>query len=138
MAQQERALIELLPAEPARHFVVALAGIAGTTSRHDVVERVAPAARDREHAVALEWPAGRAAVRAAAPRRLDGRPLLIAEVVLDATHPALALARGLGCARSLDRHGTRVCTADARQAWPQSTSTRCRHSCRSVGDCGER
>src|SRR4051812_14799193 len=108
MAQQEAALIELLPTEPGGHLVVALAGVARATSRYDVVERVAPASGDRQHAVALERVVGPSAVRAAAPRRLDRRPLRVAEVVLDAIHPTFALARGLGCARSLDRHRPRV------------------------------
>ena len=104
VAQQEGALVEPLPPQPAGDLVVALAGVAGAAGRHDVVERVAPAAGERQHAVALQRLVGRAAVRAATPRRLERGPLLVAEVVLDAIHPALASAGGPGLATSIDRH----------------------------------
>jgi cholest-4-en-3-one 26-monooxygenase len=103
---EERTLVEPSPAEPAGHFVVALAGVARATRRDDVVERVAAATRDREDAVALQWNVGGAAVGAAAPGLLRGAPLLVAEVVLDAIHPALAAPSRPDLATSSPRHGS--------------------------------
>src|SRR5215207_8364786 len=102
--RQERALVQPLAPQPAGHLVVALAGVAGAAGRGDVVEGVAPAPGDGQHAVALQRRAGRAAVRAATPRRLQRRPLPGAEVVLDPLHPALALAR-VPRTRGPARHG---------------------------------
>src|SRR3546814_4521732 len=62
MAQEEGALVELLATEPAGDLVVALAGVARPAGRCDVVERVAPAAGESEHAVALQGSGGGAAV----------------------------------------------------------------------------
>ena len=104
---QERPLVQPLAPEPAGDLVVALAGVAGPARRRDVVERVAPAPGDRQHAVALQRPVGRAAVGAAAPRRLERGPLLVAEVVLDALHPALAPRAHLAF-RLRDRHLPRL------------------------------
>ncbi len=62
------ALVELLAPQPARHLVVVLARVARAASRHDVVEGVAAAARDRQHAVALQRAISGAAVGTARPR----------------------------------------------------------------------
>ena len=101
VAQQERALVEPFSPQPAGHLVVALAGVAGAAGRHDVVERVAPATGERQYAVALQRLVGRAAVCAATPSRLECVPLLVAQVMLDAIHPALASAGGPGLATPL-------------------------------------
>ncbi len=95
VAKQEGALVEPLSPQPARDFVVALAGVAGATGRHDVVQRVTPATRQRQHAVALQRLFGHAAVGAATPS-LEPGPLLVAEIVLDAIHRRLRLRRALG------------------------------------------
>src|SRR3546814_15550937 len=104
MAQEEGALVELLATEPAGDLVVALAGVARPAGRCDVVERVAPAAREGEHAVALQGSGRGAAVGAAAPGVLEGGPLLVAEVVVHPGHPALALAGAARLATPVDRH----------------------------------
>src|SRR3546814_13618770 len=92
MAQEEGARGELLATEPAGDLVVALAGVARPAGRCDVVERVAPAAGESEHAVALQGSGGGAAAGAAAPGVLEGGPLLVASAVVHPGHPALALA----------------------------------------------
>src|SRR4029079_8692629 len=66
---------------------------------------------DGEHAVALQGRVRRTAVRATAPRVLERGPLLVAEIVLDAVHPALASPRRPDLATSSPRHRRRVCTA---------------------------
>lgn len=60
LPQQESALIEAPATQPAGYFLVPLAGVVSAAGRGDIVERVAPAARDRQHVVALEWLANHA------------------------------------------------------------------------------
>ena len=58
VTKQERSLVEPLAPQPPGDLVVALARVAGAARRGDVPERVAAAARDRLHAVALQlWSA---------------------------------------------------------------------------------
>jgi hypothetical protein len=117
IAQQEGAFIQTLPPQPAGDFVVALAGIARAAGRHDVLERVASAARERQHAVALQWLASCSAVRTATPRLLESGPLLAAEVVLDASHPALTSSRRAGPEASAGRHFFRVIASLTCYSW---------------------
>ncbi len=70
MAQQERALVEALAAQPAGDLVVALARVARAARGHHVQQGVAATARDRQHAVLLQRRSCLAAVGAAAPRLL--------------------------------------------------------------------
>ena len=56
---EERALVEALAAQPRGDLVVALARVARAAGRRDVVERVAPTAGDRQHAVPLQRPGRR-------------------------------------------------------------------------------
>jgi hypothetical protein len=65
---------------------------------------VAPATRDGQYAVTLKRFVGGAAVCAATPSRFQGNPFGVAEVVVDAVHPALASAGDPGPATSIDRH----------------------------------
>lgn len=111
VAQQEGPLVEPLSPEPAGDLLVALAGVACAAGRHDVVERVSPAPRDGEYAVALQRLVGRTAVRAPTPSRLECRPLLIAQVVLDAIHAAFASAGGASLPTTIDRHSNSVRSA---------------------------
>jgi hypothetical protein len=74
------------------------AGVARPADGHDVAQRVPPAARERQHAVPLQRGVGGTAVGAPTPRRLERAPLRVAEVVIDAIHPALAPASGSPCA----------------------------------------
>jgi hypothetical protein len=97
VAEQEGARVEAFQAEPGGPFVIALAGVAGAARGHDLVEGVAPAAGEGQHAVALQWLVGFAAVHADAPRVVERGPLVVAEVVLDAIHAALASAGGPAC-----------------------------------------
>ena len=117
MADQERALVQALASHPGRDFVVALAGVARSASRRDIVECVTSPARDGKHAVALHRSLGRAAVRAATPRGLHCRPLLVREVVLDTSHPPLATPRHPRTSAPVDRHGDSVdtLTGDVRE-----------------------
>ena len=94
VTEEEGAFVEPLPPHPAGDLGVALAGVAGAAGGHDVVERVAPAAGEGEHAVALEWSVGGAAVGTATPGRLERGPLFVAEIVLDPIHAAFALPGG--------------------------------------------
>jgi len=75
VAHQEGSLVEPPSSEPAGDFRVALTGVARTACRHDVVERVSPAAGDREDAVALQRFVGGAAVRASSPSSSKRSPL---------------------------------------------------------------
>ena len=104
VAEQEGRLVEALAAHPAGDLVVALAGVARATRRDDVVEGVATAPREREHAVALERAIGRAAVGATAPRLQQGEPLVVAQVVLDPRHASLPTTGVPGPAAAVGRH----------------------------------
>jgi hypothetical protein len=120
VAQQEGALVEPPAPQPAGDFLVALAGVAGAAGRRDVVERIAAAARDCQHAVALERHADRAAVGAATPSLLERDPLFGAQVMLDPLYPAPAPAGVPGPAGSVDRHGSRVRWTPTRCLTPES------------------
>ena len=115
MAQQERPLVEPPSTQPAGDLVVALAGVARTARRHHVVERVAAPTGDRQHAVALQWTVGRAAVRAPTPRRLQRHPLLGGEVVLDTLHPAAPTSSSTFPATPADSHPATVGGSATRQ-----------------------
>jgi hypothetical protein len=67
VALEEGALVEALATEPGGDLVVALAGVARAAGGDDVVERVATAPRQGQHAVLLQRLAGDAAVGAPAP-----------------------------------------------------------------------
>ena len=73
VSKQEGALVEPFSAEPARDLVVGLARVARPARGHDVLDRVPPAARERQDAVVLKRACRRAAVGAAAPRGADLR-----------------------------------------------------------------
>ena len=102
--KQKGALVESLPAQPARYFVVALTRIARAACRHDIVERVSTAARERQNTVSLHRRRRLAAVGAAAPRRLQCCPLIVGEVVVGAIHASLALLRCSCPARPVPGH----------------------------------
>src|SRR5262245_50416396 len=104
VAQEERPLVEPPSPHPAGDLVVALARVAGAAGRHDVVERVSATTGHSEYAIALHRAVGCAAVRAPTPSRLERIPLLVAEVVLRALHPASAAAGGSGPATPVDTH----------------------------------
>ena len=108
---RHNACVEPPSPQPAGDFVVALAGVAAAAGGHDVVERVTPTARDRQHAVALQGLVGHSTVRAASPSIPERGPLLIAEIVLDAIHAAPASTGGDGLATSAARHRASVCIA---------------------------
>ena len=108
VAEQEGALAKPPSSQPARHLVVAFACVAGAAGRHDVLKGVAAAAGERQHAVALQWLVDYPTVRAATPRFLESDPLLVAEIVLNAIHAALASPGGPGLATSADRHDASV------------------------------
>src|SRR5690606_17764056 len=67
VAHEEGALVEALAAQPSGDLAVVLARVARGARGDDVLEGVAPAARDGQHAVLLEGTLGRAAVGARAP-----------------------------------------------------------------------
>src|SRR4051812_12863110 len=108
MAQQECPLVEPLAPEPAGDFVVALAGVARTARRRDVVQRVSPTPGERLYTVPLQRNICRAAIRTATPCRLERGPLFDAEVVLDAIHPTLAPTGVLGFPTTCDHHLPRL------------------------------
>src|SRR6476469_9710204 len=130
MTQQECTLVEPLAPEPAGHFVVALAGVARTARRRDVVECVSPAPGERLHTVPLQRHVCRPAVSTATPCGLERGPLLDAQVVLDAIHPTLAPTGVLGFPTTCDRHLPRLvgrqvgCGSDISvfrmPAWPRT------------------
>ncbi len=93
------------PVTSSLHLLVLQERQAGTM----LSSRVSPATGERQHAVALQRLVGLAAVRAATPRRFERGPLLTAEVVLDAIHPALASAGGPRLATSVGHHRPSVC-----------------------------
>ena len=99
---REGALVQPLAPQPAGHLVVALAGVAGAAGRRDVAEGVTPAAGDgpaRSRAAA----ASRSRRSTRSHPRLPGAPPTAGgQVVLDAVHPALALARVPGADGSAD------------------------------------
>ena len=107
VAHQEGALVEPLAPQPAGDLVVALAGVAGAAGRGDVVERVPAAPEIGSTQSRCSGVAGRAAVGAAAPGRLERRPLLGAEVVLDPSIRRLRL-RALLALRVPADHGRSV------------------------------
>ena len=108
MTQQECTLVEPLAPEPAGHFVIALAGVARTARRRDVVECVSPAPGERLHTVPLQRHVCRPAISTATPCGLERGPLLDAQVVLDAIHPTLAPTGVLGFPTTCDRHLPRL------------------------------
>lgn len=84
MAHKKRALVELLTTQPSSDFTVVLAGIAGSTCRNDVLERVPTTPGDGLNAVTLQSGAITAAVSASAPRVHQFVPFEVGEVVVDA------------------------------------------------------
>ena len=106
MAEQEGAFVEPFAPQPAGDFVVALAGVAGPAGGRDVVEGVPAAAGQRLHAVTLQRRTGGAAVRAATPSLLQRGPLVAAEVVFHAGHPAFTSARTPGLGAPVDGHAS--------------------------------
>ena len=104
VTEEERPLVEPLAAQPPRDLVVRLAGVARAARRHDVVERVAPAARQRLDAVALHEAIRGSAIGATAPGILERVPLCRREVVLDPVHAPLAPSGRPRPSRPIDRH----------------------------------
>jgi hypothetical protein len=104
VANEKRSLVESLATHPTRHFIVALTGVARTTRRHDVVERVATAARQRQNTIALQGLVGHAAIGTATPLVLERRPLSNAEVIVNVVHPTLAFTSRSRLPTSIDGH----------------------------------
>ena len=106
LPDQEAFLVELLASHPPGDLVVAFAGVARPAGGHDVVDRVAPASRDRENRVLLHGHAAGAAVRTAVPGLLQVGPLLVGEVVVALRHAVLA-ALGIAGSTGARRHRPR-------------------------------
>lgn len=106
--QQKGAFIQALSPQPAGDLFIAFAGIARAACGNDVIQSVASPTRQSPYAIALQWLVNCSAVRTAAPRLLESSPLLVAEVVLDAIHTALAPSGRAGSAASAGSHRSRV------------------------------
>jgi hypothetical protein len=111
MANEEAAFVEAFSPHPTRDFVVALAGVARATSRRDVVEGVATATGQCQYAISLQRRDDCSAIRATTPGLLQCKPLLVAEVMLNAVHPTLTSSGGNSFAASVHGHDRGMLTA---------------------------
>ena len=112
LPQQKSSLVQLLATHPAGHLGIALTGVAGTTTGHDVGKLVSSAARYGQHAILLQWRTHRPAVRASAPRHFQCVPLRIGEVVNLRGDAPPATAGVPDCARwPSSRHGSSLSRA---------------------------
>jgi hypothetical protein len=109
MADEKGSFVKSLAPEPSRDLEIALTGVARSTRRYHVAERVPTTTGQSEHAVALKRNASRAAVRAATPGGAERSPLVVAEIVLDSFHPAFAPTSSSDLADSVDRHRGSLC-----------------------------
>ena len=114
VTEQEGPLVQTLATQPPRHLVVALARVARAARRHDVLERVPAAARDRQHAVLLERAHCRAAVGARAPRLQERLPLLDAQVVVGRGDATGTPARRSSPSGLTHRHAATLPSPDGR------------------------
>jgi hypothetical protein len=129
VAKEERSLVKSFAPHPARYFVVALTGVARTTRGHNVVERVATAARQRQNTIALHWLVGHATIRTATPLVFERRPLSNAEVVLNVVHTTLAFTSRPRLPASINGHSPMLTTSrlpqrDAEQLHNSTSTTR--------------